>query len=311
MRTIPYKQILRGVFALKGVDWAEATREQTRMVMEFIHERTLEMWEAFNWPEVCAVEQRAFADGLFAKRWEAVPGLEGVAPGAIAWPAEKVLYFDFGVQGYYRVRAPGPLIWPGSATGPEALPALLEKVEDVTPFVSWRQRLPLDRATREMGTILSVTQEDPRRVCERAGLPFKILEGEGVDLCGPCVPDSVWIHFRKRPEAWLGDVWDGAWGGWSAGERVYHPPTGDFWERLGGAEVEPGTDAAAWVRRPYPARFESYVKRSAFADWLRVDGAFAEATVQRRTAEQRISEEVRLLAGVQHQVGRARALVRR
>ena len=322
IRSIPYKQLLRGVANLAGVDFAELTKEQTSLFIELIYERTKEVWEMYNWPDVCRIEERAFAGGFAIADWEEAQTRAGESvglSGRIQWPAGTVLYFRGenlpfiadGEYGYYRFKS--NYSWPATDPGgfdpfdPAAnileavdLTRMLLPVTQVFPSIAIGRKLSL----RDLGTVIGIFAENPAESCRPRQIPFDIYEGTGFDL-GCVNVDTVWVHFRERPNRFNGSIWDEDVSIYGPFTQVYHPFTGEFWRAgIGGETLEPGF-GGTWTKLPYPAIFETFVKRSVYADYLRTQGAFTEASVQRHSAERHINDEIIKLAGTQRQVSRA------
>ena len=183
MRTVTFKSIVDGVFALAGVTRTTAA-DPTALLEQVIGHVNLRVREAVEfefWPELCPVEQR-----YYRAEWD----------NAETYAADDEVWFpndDEDLEGYY---APNADDLPAAGESPETDP---DKWTELTTF---RRYVALDQeGETDIGEVLALYKTDPRLTGGRAARIRHTLTAEGVAPVGWC-GNYVWVHFRIRPPAY-------------------------------------------------------------------------------------------------------------
>lgn len=309
MRTVTFRSVVDGVFALAGVTRTTAADPVALLnqVVSFVNLRLREAWEHEDWPELCPVERRAFRSywtsaATYAAGAEiyfpGVSTLNVTGAGTAAFNGRYIEVLpDFwtlnGIEpssgpGLYRVNettfdmeiidgdnrytgaiAPGGMPWEAvwSTNGGLAPAPTLNKAEPIgagyyrakTPvsagespythpakwerMTTFARTIALDQAgLTAIGEVFALYERDPRVSPRAAGRLRHQLCAEGV-LADASAPDLVWVHFRSRPPAYSA------------------------------ANYENATPA----NFPVPYILDTFIRRAACADFLRMEAKFDEA----------------------------------
>lgn len=181
MRTVTFKDVVDGVFALAGVTQTTAADPAALLgqVIGFVNLRVREAWEFAEWPELCPVELRAYRP--------AYADATTYAAGAEVWfPSE-----DAALEGYYAAR-PAPDT-PTAGQSPATHPAKW------TRLVSFRRYIALAQpGETEIGEALRMFRRDPRVSPAAPGILDFELSSEGI-VPPPAAGNRVWLRFRTSP----------------------------------------------------------------------------------------------------------------
>lgn len=184
MRTVTFKSVVDGVFALAGVTRTTAADPTALLeqVIGHVNLRVREAWEFEFWPELCPVEQR-----YYRAEWDA--GDTYAAADEVWFPND-----DEDLEGYYSANAAPDT--PTAGQSPETHPA---KWTELTTF---RRYVALDQTGETaIGEVIALYKTDPRLTGGRAARIRHTLTAEGVAPVGWC-GNYVWAHFRTRPPAY-------------------------------------------------------------------------------------------------------------
>lgn len=127
------------------------------------------------------------------------------------------------------------------------------------------------------------------------------LTPDGIRLVGLTTQDVAYLYYRKRAPSLFGADHD-ALASYSAGDQVYDSVSEDYYR----ARINsPGTtlsNAAHWERLAIPYVLSEYIIHSAYADWLRSEGASEKAALEDTLAEGYIHMEIDKVERQQGQV---------
>lgn len=309
-RTVTFKSVVDGVFALAGVTRTTAADPAALLaqVIDFVNLRLREAWEHHDWPELCPVEQRAFRDDWSAATDYAInsevwfPGYQPIVVSGAGLAAANGTYYATGqlagdrpiyhlnrdtsaarielvlgqlilfepsvgeAYGSAADNEPQDEVWgaidaaepaPNVTLAPDAtadgagyyraiLPASGHSPLDASRWVrisSFRRWIPYEQLGKtKIGEVLGMFARDPRRSPRACGRLSYTLSAEGVvPVSTDC--DLVWLRFRSRP------------------------PTYSV------ANYENATPA----NFPVPYVLDTFIRRAACADFLRMEAKFDEA----------------------------------
>jgi hypothetical protein len=337
MKNVHYSTVLASLAGLLGDTLEELGAEEFAKLQVFLRTRLHDVWHREAWPELILTEKRFFradwsaevtynqgdevyypatqkyylcladsqtavapADGngvksnFWAESATSYSGAAWVTNTAYAAGA-RVLYAVTGE--YYECHtahtSSGTLT--PDAIGANARWGLL------VPFVCY---VAFDQTGQtEIGLPLAVYARDPR-----VNRNEKELEWQLIDL-GLAVWSGtfVWVRFLEVPSSLHGEVWDAA-ATYAEDEQVYFQvgQIGNIYKCLAAtaAGESPATTAVKWQVVPIPERFDTYLIKAAYADWLRMDGQAEKANVQENAGEMAIQIQIDKIMGVQGQVPR-------
>jgi hypothetical protein len=224
MRTVTFKSVVDGVFALAGVTRSTAADPTALLgqVIEAVNLRVREGYEHEFWPELCRVEQRAYR-AAYASGTSYTAGAEIWFPNA-----------DEDLQGYYSANSSPNT--PSAGQSPETHPAKWTALDSFDRYIA------LDQAgLTAIGEVMALYTTDPGLRPGSAGRVAFALSPDGI-VPASGAPDRVWVWFRQRPPAYTAANYAGT--------------EGDFL---------------------LPYVLDSFIRRAAYADFLRMDGKFDEA----------------------------------
>lgn len=234
MRTVTFKSVVDGVFALAGVTRTTAADPTALLaqVIEHVNLRVREGWEYEFWSELCLVEARNYRAAYAA-------GTTYAADAEIWFPNA-----DEDLQGYYSANSSPNT--PTAGQSPETHPAKWTRLTTFDRYIALDQ--PGETA---IGEVMAIYSRDPGLRPGAASRVRFALSPDGI-VPESGAPDTVYVWFRKRPPAY------------TAANYADETP----------------------ANFPLPYVLDSFVRRAAFADFLRMDGKFDEggrAEAQART----------------------------
>jgi hypothetical protein len=336
MTNVHYSKVLGSLAGLLGVTLDELSAEEFAKLQVFLRSRLLGVWHRETWPELVQTEKRFFrADWSAAITYNLIEEVYypptqkyylcllsslAVTPADVNgvksayWAECATAYsgdawvtgttYAAGAQRYYAVTgevyechtahtASGTLT--PNAVGANARWGLL------VPFI---RSVAFDQTGKTpIGLPVAAYARDPR-----VNRNEKEIEWELNDL-GLCVWSGtfVWLKFMAVPSSLHGNVWD-ATAIYAVDEQVYFQvgQIGNIYKCLTttAAGESPVTTAVKWQVVPIPDRFDTYLIKAAYADWLRMDGQAEKANAQERAGEIEIQIQIDKILGVQGQMPR-------
>jgi len=249
MRTVTFKSVLWGLALRLGLDPAENLQtNQAQALVEYINARVREAWEWADWPELVAVEERAFA----------------VAHDSSLTYNTGNLVWDAGTASYYTALSavPGGIqisnatYWEATATA------------DVT------KNLPRAQTGQtEIGDLFNVYTRDPHANANPGELDWWPI---GNNYQVQTNRATVWIYYRTVPSHFT-EVPYSASRAYTTGETVYDPTTGECYRAAQGSTGQAVTNTTYWTKLDMPRVLSEAVKCGAYADSLREAGQSSRA----------------------------------
>lgn len=243
LRTVSFKSVLWGVARLAGYkpDTRELSVERAEMLTEFINERVREAWEYTVWPDLRRVEQRYYHQGLWS---------------AGSWAAGAIVYYSPD-ETYYEANI-------GTSETPGAAATDWDVKTSYSKLIPWEQL-----ASTKLGAVERVTYSDPRINRTPTDLVYRTADREGLYVLDHRAAHSVWLTLLVREPEFNYAVHNPNTS-YGAGAISYWPATGECYLSLvSGNQVADPSVSGNWDQVEFPYVFASFVKRAAYADWLR------------------------------------------
>lgn len=273
MRTVTFQSVLHGVAYWLGLDpTSNLLPSQAAALTEYLNTRIADAWEAFQWPELCPIEERLVRP-LFSLLTAYVEGDE---------------VYDSVTATYYRAL---------QAADGDALSDtdFWEVVTDLNRYIAYEQT-----GKDAFGEVFAIYAADPNLNVRPKVIPFR-LSTAGLQLGPGPWPNSVWVEYRQRPSQFTYALVDTA-GTYAVGDLVYSAAQRDCFKAI--AADAPGdelTDAAQWTRVPFPLVLANASKIAAYADALREDGQLDKAMIEENRAAKILEDEMEKIVVQQSQ----------
>jgi hypothetical protein len=280
VRSVTFKSVLWGVALRAGLDPSLNLQvNQAQALVEYINSRLREGWEWNDWPELCRIEERAFA-------YDYDPVVSYVA-GDVVWsPVEREYYIC--VQA-----GTGQAVTDLNFWEPTMIEESERKVEHRQP------------GRTVIGTMFNIYSVNPDAFQNAREVEW-VERSEGF-LCGG-KSKTVWCYFRLEPVMFTEEPYDAS-RTYQEGDLVYDAVTGEVYRAVTGSQGQPVSNVVFWELVRFPRVLAEYVKVAAYADGLREDGQQEKAQVEEARAEQIILSEWDKVSFQAGHVGRWKAVV--
>lgn len=313
-----YAAVLQSLKALVDADTDGSTTGKVAVLRVYLRRAIREYWRKFWWPELMLVEQRLYRpeydastayaalDEVFywptRKYYICTTASTGNAPADSAgvvdttyWAEAQTTYSgtDWAASTVYAVGDIVRNIYDGDFyqchTGHTSSSSFdSTKFTLLTPFV---RSIQVDQSGQtEIGDLEGAYDDNPDVFPETAG---RIRHGRrGDDIIIRENYSVVWLRFRKRVPAFLGDDYDSSTA-YSAGDTIWYNAT-DFYtaNQSTSAGQTPDTHPAKWDVNPVPERLSECVAQRAYAEYLfAAEGRSERALAQDRVARRMVNSE--------------------
>jgi hypothetical protein len=253
MRTVTVKSILDAVTRKLGLDPLRNLNDDlARALLTYIHERTQDAWERYDWLDLTNYEQRAFAPD--------VDSVTNYNTGAVVYNPPDGNYYS-SISGGIGSVTDFPANWTLTTPSPK-----------VIPFIQ--------PGKTEIATVFGVFATDPRATACAIPVDYAVTS-RGVELFTSC-RNTVWLEFRI-PFPGIGiDPWSSTVA-YSAGDVVYFAGN-SYTALLGSTNVTP-VNGLTWQLFLVPKVLQNFIKSAAYGDAITEDGRAEQALAEYQKAE--------------------------